>query len=140
MVIFKNLSKSKIEVWCFCNFLGYLSIPRALHSGFSDLRRSLTGLRSNSTLSTFGFLIFSLFRDAVFLFTHFHSTVKVPLGNHSVRLPLVTYPSLCSTCVTYLTPCHASDNQIILAETFSRKAEASLQVSRILNMCFCSHD
>ena len=27
--------------------------------------------------------------------------------NNTVRSPLVTYPSLCSTCVTYGAPCHA---------------------------------
>ena len=30
-----------------------------------------------------------------------------PFPTQSVRLPLVTYPSLCSNCVTYRTLCHA---------------------------------
>ena len=31
----------------------------------------------------------------------------------SVRPPIVTYPSLCSTCVTYGTPCHAICHQVL---------------------------
>ena len=31
----------------------------------------------------------------------------------SVRLPMVTYPSLCSTCVTYGTLCHAIGHQVL---------------------------
>ena len=31
-----------------------------------------------------------------------------PFPTQSVRLPLVTCPSLCSTCVTYRMPCHWS--------------------------------
>ena len=31
----------------------------------------------------------------------------------SVRLPAVIYHSLCSTCVTYRTPCHATGHQLL---------------------------
>ena len=31
----------------------------------------------------------------------------------SVRSPMATYPSLCSTCVTYGTPCHARGHQVL---------------------------
>ena len=31
----------------------------------------------------------------------------------SVRLPMVTYPSLYSTCVTYRTLCHAIGHQVL---------------------------
>ena len=34
-----------------------------------------------------------------------------PFPTQSVRLPLATYPSLCSTCVTYRTLCHAIGHQ-----------------------------
>ena len=31
----------------------------------------------------------------------------------SVRLPLITFPSLCSTCMTYGTPCHSIGHQVL---------------------------
>ena len=37
----------------------------------------------------------------------------------SVRPPMVTYPSLCSTCVTYGTLCHARGHQVLPAPDFS---------------------
>ena len=45
------------------------------------------------------------------------------LLTQSVRLPLVTYPSLCSTCVTYRTPCHAIGHQVLPTQPMSREAE-----------------
>ena len=36
-----------------------------------------------------------------------------PFPTQSVRLPLVTYPSLCSTCVTYRTLCRAIVHQVL---------------------------
>ena len=41
----------------------------------------------------------------------------------SVRLLLGTYPRLCSTCVTYRTPCHASSHQVFPIQPLPRKAE-----------------
>ena len=41
----------------------------------------------------------------------------------SVRLPLVTYTSQCSTCVTYRTPCHASAHQVLPTQSIPREAE-----------------
>ena len=40
-----------------------------------------------------------------------------------VRLPLATYPSLCSTCVTYETLCHAIGHQVLPIQPFPREAE-----------------
>ena len=40
-----------------------------------------------------------------------------------LRLPLVTYRSLCSTCVTYRTPCHANDHQVLPTQILPREAE-----------------
>ena len=37
----------------------------------------------------------------------------------SVRVPMVTYPSLCSTCVTYRILCHAIGHQVLLALTLT---------------------
>ena len=36
-----------------------------------------------------------------------------PFSTQSVRPPLVTYPSLCSTCVTYRTLCHGIGHQVL---------------------------
>ena len=38
--------------------------------------------------------------------------LPLPL-TQSVRPPMATYPSLCSTCVTYGTPCHARGHQVL---------------------------
>ena len=38
---------------------------------------------------------------------------SLPFLTHSVRLPLVTYLSLCSTCVTYRTLCHGIGHQVL---------------------------
>ena len=42
-----------------------------------------------------------------------HRDFDLPIPTQSVRLPLVTYPSLCSTCVTYRTPCHVIGHQVL---------------------------
>ena len=78
-------------------------MPLALHSDFSDLRRSPAALTSIPT--TFGCLFFLIVQASNFF--------SPPFPTQSVRLPLVTYPSLCSTCVTYRTPCHASSHQLL---------------------------
>ena len=41
----------------------------------------------------------------------------------SVRLPLITYPSLCSTYVIYRTPCHAIGHQMLSMQQSPRKVE-----------------
>ena len=41
----------------------------------------------------------------------------------SVKPPLVTYSSLCSTCVTYRTPCHSISHQAFPIQPLPRKAE-----------------
>ena len=46
----------------------------------------------------------------------------------SVRLPVVTYHSLCSTCVTYRTPCSAIDHQVLPTHPYySGKQKISLR-------------
>ena len=57
-----------------------------------------------------------LFRHPVFLFTFLFLT-------QSARLPLVTYPSLCSAYVTYRMPYHASGHQKLPIQPLPRKAE-----------------
>ena len=44
-------------------------------------------------------------------------------STQSVRLPLFTYPSLCSTCVTHRTPCHAMCWQVLPTQPLPREAE-----------------
>ena len=46
-----------------------------------------------------------------------------PSPTQSVRLPLVTYSSLCSTCVTYRTPCLAIGHQVLPTQPSHRTAE-----------------
>ena len=41
----------------------------------------------------------------------------------SVRLPMATYLSLCSTCVTYRTSCHAIGCQVLPTQPLPREAE-----------------
>ena len=41
----------------------------------------------------------------------------------SVRLPMVTYTLLCSTCMTYETLCYAIGNQVLPTQLLSREAE-----------------
>ena len=41
----------------------------------------------------------------------------------SVRLSMVTYPSLCSPCVTYGTLCHAIGHQVLPTQPLPREAE-----------------
>ena len=46
-----------------------------------------------------------------------------PFLTQSVRLPLVTYPSLCSTCVTYRTLFHAIGHQVLPTQPLPREVE-----------------
>ena len=41
----------------------------------------------------------------------------------SVSLPMVTYPSLCSTCVTYRTLCLAIGHQVLPTQPLRKEAE-----------------
>ena len=59
---------------------------------------------------------FWLFWHPVFLFTSLFLT-------QSVRLPLVTYASLCSAYVTYRIPCHASSHQALPTQPLPREVE-----------------
>ena len=77
------------------------------------LRLVKVSTSSDSTPTTFD--TFLMFRHPVFLFTPFSNTV--------IRLPLVTYPSLCSTCVTYRTLCHAIGHQVLPTQPLPREVE-----------------
>ena len=93
-------------------------MPPALHLGFSDLRRFPPAL--NSTLTTYDCLHFFTFLDwSVISFLFFFNSFPIL----SVRLPLITYPSLCSTYVIYRTPCHAIGHQMLSMQQSPRKAE-----------------
>ena len=104
------------ETRCLCIFcLGHCLMSLALHSGFSDLWGSPPALSSTLAL---GFFCFWMLRHPVFKFTSLFLT-------QSVRLSLVTYPSLCSTYVTYRMPCHASGYQALPIQPLPREAEGS---------------
>ena len=49
--------------------------------------------------------------------------VHSPFPTQSVRLPLVTYPSLCSTCVTYRTLCDAIGHEVLPTQPLPREVE-----------------
>ena len=62
-------------------------------------------------LSNLYLLLYCLPNHPVFSFTPFF-----PI--ESVRPPLVTYPPLCSTCVTYRTPCHTSGQLVLYCNCY----------------------
>ena len=49
--------------------------------------------------------------------------IHPPFPTQSVRLHLVTYPSLCSTCVTYRMPCHAIGHLAFPTQPLPMEAE-----------------
>ena len=49
--------------------------------------------------------------------------IHSPFPTQSGRIPLVTYPSLCSTCVTYRMLCHAIGHQVLPTQPLFREAE-----------------
>ena len=92
----------------------------ALHPGFSDLWRSTPAL--NSTPTTFGFLLVLVVQASSFLM-HQTPHPHPPFPTQSVRLPLVTYPSLCNICVTYRALHHTSGDQMLPTQPLAREAE-----------------
>ena len=55
--------------------------------------------------------------------------IHLPFLTQLVRLPLVTYPSLCSINVTYRVLYHVSGHLMLLTQTFPREAEDFLRGS-----------
>ena len=49
--------------------------------------------------------------------------IYLPFSTQSVGLPLITYPSLCSTFMTYRSPCHASGHQVLPTQSLPMEAE-----------------
>ena len=86
------------EPGCLSNVLGYLSMPPALHPA-SQTCENL------HQLWTLLWLLFLFVLAPLFWF--------IPFTTQSVRVTLVTYPSLWSTCVTYRTSYHASGLQVL---------------------------
>ena len=62
------------------------------------------------------FFTYWLPKHPVFWFTSLFPT-------QSVRLPLFTYPSLCSTCVTYRMTCHCIVHQLLPTQPLTTEAE-----------------
>ena len=71
------------------------------------------------------FFTYWLPKHPVFWFTSLFST-------HSVRLPLATYPWLCSTCVTYRTPCHAIGHHLHHIPAFNVISHSSMSYCQVL--------
>ena len=113
------------ETGCLNNFLGYLSMSRALHRGFSDLKRSPSAL--STTPTAFGCLLLLIVPAPSFLIHPLFLT-------QSFRVPLVIYPSLCSAYVTYRMPCHVNGHQ---ANSYLGTRKISLGVAIILSICLC---
>ena len=61
------------------------------------------------------FFTYWLPKHSVFWFT--------PSSVQSVGQPLITYPSLCSTCMTYRTPCHSIGHQVLPTQPLLREVE-----------------
>ena len=64
------------------------------------------------TTFTFCLLVAQASRVLILLFT-----------TQSVRLPLVTYPSLCSSCMTYRTPYHSIGRQVLCTQRLPKEKE-----------------
>ena len=79
----------------------------------SDLKSLQNFLRRNWILRQPLLFVYWLTMRPVFLFTL----------TQSVRLPMVTYPSLQSTCVTYGTLCHAIGDQVLPSQPLPREEE-----------------
>ena len=56
--------------------------------------------------------------------------IHSPFPTQSVRLPFVTYPSLCSTCMTYRMLCHAIGHQVLPTQPLPREVEDFPRVDR----------
>ena len=57
------------------------------------------------------------------LLRHPDFLIHPPFPTQSVRLPLVTYSSLCSTFMTYRMPCPAIGHQVLPTQPLSREAK-----------------
>ena len=74
----------------------------------------------------------------------FHGCLSIQFFVHSsfpntVRLPLVTYPYLCSTCVTYGSMPHHWSPSAHHPTLYLGKQRIFLGVAIILSMCLCPH-
>ena len=70
-----------------------------------------------------------------FLFTYYISTQFFDsppffFPTQSVRSPLVSYPSLCSTCMTYSMPCAVIGYQVLPTQPLPREVEDFLRGDR----------
>ena len=93
------------ETGCMINWM-------PLHPGFSELLGSPPVLSSTQLLSV-----------AYFSCSGIQFFNSPPFLTQSVRLPLVTYPSLCSICATYRMPCHVIGHQVLPTQPLPREAE-----------------
>ena len=118
------------ETGCLTNFLGYLSMPLALHPAFSDLWRSPPAL--NSTLTTFGCLLFLTLQTSGFL---------IPLLSQHSQLCCLWFPTPHCAAPVWLTRHHVmlSVARWFLPKSHLGKQRISLGVASIPSMRLCSH-
>ena len=123
IVIFLNLGKSKLTLQQNPIRRNWMpkQLSRLLIHGPSTrplASQTYEGLRQFWALPRlFSVAYFSwLFRHLIYLLTLLFPT-------QLVRQPLVTYSWLCSTCVSYMTPCHASSHQVLLTQPLPREEE-----------------
>ena len=124
------------NTWSFCRIWASQKLNLKLNSLRRDwMSEQLSGLLIHATstptwlfilvkVSTSSDLYPDYFRLPTFLdCSGIQFSNLPPFPAQSVRLPLVTFPSLCSTCVTYRTPCHANNYQVLLTQPLHRKTE-----------------
>ena len=119
--------------WFWISYFAELGQVKKIHSYFADfgqVKKALwmaspwmaasnlwslqNSLRRNRMLRQPLLFVYWLPKHPVFWFTLTQSTY---------RLPMVTYPSLCKTCVTYRTLCHAIGHQVLPTQPLLREAE-----------------
>ena len=91
-------------------------------------------------VSTSSELYLDYFRLPTFLNVQASSFfIHSPFPTQSVRLPLVTYPSLSSTCVTYRTLCHAIGHQVLPTQPLPREVEDFPRADKYFKLCASTH-
>ena len=124
MVILLTLNKTKKLAVLFhdfeqvkrlgCDFVDFEQVKKlsGYFADFEQVKTFATPLGESGCLGN-SYFTYWLPKHPVFWFTL----------TQSVRLPMVTYPSLCSPCVTYGTLCHAIGHQVLPTQPLPREAE-----------------
>ena len=102
-------------------------MPEQLSGLLINATRTPPWLLRSEKVSTSSELYPDYLRLSSFLYSYWLASHQYFFFNSfaimSVRLPLITYPSLCSTYVIYRTPCHAIGHQMLPKQQSPRKVE-----------------